>query len=442
MSNDTGSDTPLDVLLDDVTVTDAAEEVTAAATDVADAEPAAVVDVAEAADETAEGSVVSEPDPAIAEAAVAAGSPAPEPSAAPARPKQRARRQHRAPRPGGRHTKEAFWVRVAVPDGTSQFFPATDHIGKLMPFNAPQETCAMRVYPDAVCFSLLHLTKKAGKELKDRPVTIPAGPLSRLSRRVNEMELADGKVIVERRYEDEAGEQHDQAVELDLTIDGAGVATLDSADGEGDALFELGRRGERVSVYMISPKVPRRIALGWIGHLGRPTGNETMTRAAAKILNAASALPDFSLLTGIGAVDVPSLPGGAAVVRPTSTSVSTTVLARFFTDPTPEADPALVAEGGLTIEIDLEHANPAAGRLLFQVIPTEELAEAYAAYARVIEDWANKQLDELLGDDNRDLAYDIVLGSVSEGSVAHLSDKLTAIEPTDFTPTLCRARPS
>ena len=79
-----------------------------------------------------------------------------------------------------RPTKEAFYVRVEASDGIIAFYNATEHVGKTMPFSKPRATCAMRVSPDAVSFSLLHLTNKNAAVIAAKPVTLPRGPLSRL----------------------------------------------------------------------------------------------------------------------------------------------------------------------------------------------------------------------------------------------------------------------
>lgn len=365
-------------------------------------------------------------EPTAAPAAEAAAAPA-----APTRPRTKAPRRSRPS--AGRRQKEAFWVRVAF-DGSSQFFPATDYIGKKMPFSNPKETCAMRVYEDVVCFSLLHLTKRAAKDLREKPIEVPHAPLSRLARRSAEVPVTPGTVIVEHRTEVD-GEQVDRSVTMSLQVSESRVATLESDDPVAEEPFELGGRGERISLFLSSPTVPRRVALGFIGHLGKPGSADTLARCAAKILHAAAALPEFSLLTGIEAADVPALPGGVTVVRPVATRAEIDIPVRLFTEAMP---PAMVGSGTMRVEVDLEHANAATDRLLYTITPDDAIAEVFDTYREVADRWLTGRLAELLGEEIRMIIFDIVLGEVTEETVERINEKLAVIGGVDFTPTKFR----
>lgn len=366
----------------------------------------------------------------IGDAMFSTPAPAVNPSRRPGKDRQRG--QKRSAR--GRGSKEAFWVRLALPDGTSQFFPATDHIGRQMPFTSPKETCAMRVYPEVVCFSLLHLTKRAAKELRNRPITMPHAPLSRLARRAGELAPEPGTLVVEHRLG--AGDQTvDRSVVLALRVSGAKVASLESDDPLGDEAFELSPRGERISVFLTSPTVGRRVALGYIGHLGRPGAPDTLVRCAAKVLNAAAALPEFALLTGIEAADVPSLPGGLSAIRPQMTTAGVDIPVRLFSA---EVPPEEVGAGSMRLEVDLEHANTSTDRLLFSLTPDANLEGVFDRYRNVAERWASGRLAELLGDEAQMIIYDIVLGEVTDDTVARINEKLVHIGRVDFTPTQFR----
>ncbi len=321
--------------------------------------------------------------------------------------------------------KEAYYVRVALPDGTNQFFPATDFIGKEMPFDKPKETCAMRVYPDVVCFSLLHLTKKASAEMAGRVIEMPHGPLARLARRSQMYSpLGAGELVVE----------HNEAeTRMTYDIDDAGVATIETPDGE--TAFELDRRGERVSVYLHSPVVGRTVAIGFIGHVGKPGGNETVRRCAAKILNAALALPEFQLLAGIETVAVPAMPGGG-MARATRTGPHTIELPiQLFTE-----ELAPVGAGAVAVEFDLEHASYATERLLFRLHPSETIAEKFEPYRAVCERAIAEYLPIVLEPEQiKSIIFDIVLGEVEPGTVERLDEALQNMPGFDLTPSQRRA---
>ena len=193
--------------------------------------------------------------------------------------------------------KEAFYVRIALPDGSTQFVPATEYIGREMPYDKPRETCAVRVYDDVVAFSLLHISKRRAATLQGKTIAMPSGMLTRLARRSGELEaVAPGILVVERE---------DQLLTFKLELDENRVASIEWA-GEGpEPVVDLDPRGERISVYLVSPLRPVVLALAFIGHLGKPGTPETVGRCAAKVLNAALGLPPFNALANIETVVVP-----------------------------------------------------------------------------------------------------------------------------------------
>lgn len=323
--------------------------------------------------------------------------------------------------------KESFYVRVALPDGSSQFFPATDYIGKEMPFDKPRETCAMRVYPDAVCFSVLHLTKRTATDLKNKPIEMPHGPLARLARMAKEVgQLPAGALLVEHG---------DTKHRVNMVRDDNGVVELEAVDESAEAVFKLGKRGERISVYFTSPSVGRVVALAFIGHLGRPDGPDTVLRCAAKIFNAALALPEFQLLAGMETVVVPSLPGSNwAVAASTNNSVQVELPVQLFTEQL-----APVSAGKITVDIDLRHANASVEKLLFHLVPDATLEPHFAAYKDIAERYVASQLPLVLGEELKSIIYDIVLGEVEDTTVERLRETLAKLPGVDLTPTQCRA---
>ena len=93
--------------------------------------------------------------------------------------------------------KEAFYVRVATGDGTVSFFNASAYVGKQMPYQKPQATCAMRIEDNTVAFSLLHPTKKAAQMIAAANIVMPRGPLQRLIRRAKEIQIEPGQLVLE-----------------------------------------------------------------------------------------------------------------------------------------------------------------------------------------------------------------------------------------------------
>lgn len=387
-----------------------------------------------------------------------------------------------------RPTKEAFYVRVEASDGIIAFYNATEHVGKTMPFSKPRATCAMRVSPDAVSFSLLHLTNKNAAVIAAKPVTLPRGPLSRLERRaISYAPMAADRVIVELSSQpaedavsNEAVDQNgldglfvaeDTALESGLndlfagdtkstetavvadktgrrpmkpavvetfecTIrrDENGVARLEAVGEE--HVFELPRGAVHVSLYLASPvaSIKRTLAIGFIGHVGKPGTNETVTRVASMVLNSLSHLPDFRILGGIETCVVPASPGrgGASktAAKRASDKVAFPVHVYLFDEQT-----AMVASGYVGVDIDLENANPSTGKLLFVFTPEKALESVFDRYRGVVERAVTDSLFANIGEDVlSNIVYDVVLGSVSAATIDDLKSFGKSIPAFDLTP--------
>ena len=387
-----------------------------------------------------------------------------------------------------RPTKEAFYVRVEASDGIIAFYNATEHVGKTMPFSKPRATCAMRVSPDAVSFSLLHLTNKNAAVIAAKPVTLPRGPLSRLERRaISYAPMAADRVVVELSSQpaedavsNEAVDQNgldglfvaeDTALESGLndlfaedtkstetavvagktgrrpmkpavvetfecTIrrDENGVARLEAVGEE--HVFELPRGAVHVSLYLASPvaSIKRTLAIGFIGHVGKPGTNETVTRVASMVLNSLSHLPDFRILGGIETCVVPASPGrgGASktTAKRTSDKVAFPVHVYLFDEQT-----AMVASGYVGVDIDLENANPSTGKLLFVFTPEKALESVFDRYRGVVERAVTDSLFANIGEDVlSNIVYDVVLGSVSAATIDDLKNFGKSIPAFDLTP--------
>lgn len=320
--------------------------------------------------------------------------------------------------------KEAVYVRIALPDGSSAFYPATDYVGKKMPFEKPREICAMRVHPNLVAFSLRHLTKTAIKEAREENLRMPSNALTRLTKKAESLDgYEPGILLIEHR---------DEMIRMRIVVDQNKVA---SVEPEGDEVaFELDPRGERISIYFKSPVRDRILALGFQGHLGKPGAIETVSRCAAKALNAALALPEFQLLADLATVSVPSRPGVTYVAARTE-AVHVNLPVRLFDE---ELQP--VAAGAIIVEVDLQHANVNADRLLFSLSPQNGIAEHFGPYQDNATRFVAEKIQELLGDDVRGIALDITLGEVDQGTVDRVTETLrTGLIGVDLTPTKRRA---
>lgn len=331
--------------------------------------------------------------------------------------------QQSRPRP----RKEALFVRVPAPDDTVAFHNVTSHVGKPMPFSAPQATAGMRVSTEVVSFSLLHLTKKSAKSVAERVLEMPRGPLSRLERRAvaidAETPIGLGDLVVE---------MEENLYRMKLERDENGVLSLE-VEGEDDS-FVLPKSSVRISLYMRSPGVGRLVAIGFIGHLGKPESTETVRRVAAMVLFSLSQLTEFKVLGGVETVTVPSNSARYAV-RPTrkpSEKAAAVIPAYLFS----ETEMALLGHGTISVEVDLESANPTSNRLLFHVTPSAELEPFFEEYRSVIDSTISTHVRQTLSDEEvAEITYDIVLGNVSSGTVERLREALeAAVTGFDFTP--------
>jgi hypothetical protein len=399
-----------------------------------------------------------------------------------------------------RPTKEKFYVRVEAGDGGVAFFDATDHVGKTMPFAKPRATCAMRVSPEAVSFSLLHLTNKNAQNIAAKPVVIPRGPLARLERRaVSYAPLEPTRLIVElstrpagapgeeetaggledlfgdapagvetpaaglgdlfedsvkedsAKEEEATGEAVDgdkmkkkamrpsviEQFELVLRRDENGVAHVEAKDD--DHSFELPRGAVHVSLYLASPikSVNRVLSIGFIGHVGKPETMETVTRVASMVLNSLSHLPDFRILSGIETCVVPANPNrGERKAAQRQASERVQFPVRVYLF---DDQTQPVANGLVGVEIDLENANPTTGKLLLNLTPEKSLEEAFDRYRPVIERAVMDQLFAALGEEGlSNIVYDVVLGSITSSIVDDLKKIGKSFAAFDLTPSQFR----
>lgn len=335
--------------------------------------------------------------------------------------------QSQRPRP----RKEAFFIRVPAPDDTVAFHDATAHLGKTMPFTKPQATCGMRATSDVVSFALLHLTKRTAANIAAKELEMPRGSLARLERRAaqisadTENELGTDDLIVEM-----GEETHRFKVERNNS-----VLTLETVGDAEDTSFELPKSAVQMSIYLRSPGVGRVLAVGFIGHVGKPESSETVRRVTAMVLTSLSQLTPFRVLAGIEAVQVPVSPARFAVrpARKPAEEAAAVIPVYLFSN---DEQPAHVGTGSIKVRVDLESANPTSSRLLFHIEPSAEVAEHWAAYHQVADRTIADAVRGHLGDEDiTTITYDIVLGEVDDKAVSRLRDALNTLEGgLDFTP--------
>lgn len=322
--------------------------------------------------------------------------------------------------------KEALFVQVPSPDGTVEFHDATSHIGKSMPFKNPKATCGMRVHDEVVAFSLLHLTKKTATSMAEKELLIPRGPLTRVEKRAEELaaEIGEDEIVIEA----DAGTQRCRIVR-----EPNGIAELEPI-GE-DVNFELPREAVKISMYTKNPTLGRLVAIGFIGHPGRPGSPETLRRVASMALFSLTQLSAFRVITGMVSMVVPAAPRAVAVVqtRKTEDKVQLDMPVWLFEDSNP---PALVKQGRVFIEVDLDLANPATGKLLYHFTPNDDIADIFETYRPILDSTVTEVLRGKLDDSEiNTIAIEIVLGEVGSGTVGRLREALEGLSNgLDLTP--------
>ena len=376
--------------------------------------------------------IVEAPDVVSIDDATPSPFQASEPGSVPAQPKAVKTKSARKPGPRKpRPSKEMFSVCVDAGDDSAAaaWFNITEDVGRKMRFTKPLFTCAMRVMPDEIIFSLLQITNKMRSEVVAAPVQIPRGPMGALSRTKdklgNEGVLPVGSellVIVD-----------DYRATYTIERDEYNLVTLSGAGEQQDEL-ELPRGATRAQIFLNSPGVGRLIGVFAIVYPGRAGTPTTLARIASEVLNAMSGLPEFRILSQIHGARVPAAPRRSTPVVPSGTHRASTLMqVRLFA---PDEAPALVGHGQVVVEIDFERADASGGNILFSITAadplTDEILEPFRA--KLVEG-LNWHLRSGLGqDDLTQISYEIVLGEVGHGTVQRLQETLATLPGLDLTP--------
>jgi hypothetical protein len=152
------------------------------------------------------------------------------------------------------------------------------------------------------------------------------------------------------------------------------------------------------------------------------------------VLNSISQLPAFRVLSEIETVKVPASPRSIArPVRKIEERAQAMVPLWLFKS---DAEPILIGQGLIHVEIDLDQANPATGRLLFKCFPGNEIEQLFEPYKVAFDTAVSHKLRVALGDDEvKAISTDIVLGEVASGTVERLNNALsTMAQGFDLTP--------
>jgi hypothetical protein len=311
----------------------------------------------------------------------------------------------------------------------------------------------MQVEDDVVSFSLLHLTKKTALNIAANPIVIPKGPLARLKKQAKT--LSTGTVGAEAQI-DEAGvvlvpakpamtplagneivvEMNETFYRLIYKTDDSGLVSLETAPDQEDSTFDLPPRGVQLSLYMKSPKIKHTIAVSFIGHLGKPGTPETVTRAAALVLNSISGLMEFRKVSGIEHAKLPAAPHKFAARPPARKSEDKVIFDLTVNMVTADFQP--VASGAVLVEIDLDHANPSSGHLLYHFTPDPAIAEVFGEFRDMVVAAISATLAKELGDELPEITFEIVLGEVNSGTLERLRSAIKNLSAVDVTPQVYR----
>lgn len=333
--------------------------------------------------------------------------------------------------------KESLFLRVMMGDEMA-FEDVTRYTGKKSPYQKFSSIASARASEKIVSFTLQHVTKRSLPKAREQVLAIPRSPLSHLEgdalKMIEEGTLPDGKLIA--KY-------NGATYEFNATRDASGTLSLDAASEDADQPFEVPKRPLLFDFFFRSPVVDRVLAVSFQGHMDRAPGDsETLARVVLKAVTALLPLADFQLLSGLTSVDLP-VPPAAAPVAPAARSAGDVE----FQVPTwlyDESGQTGIAGGYLNVKVDLEHANQATGRLLYNITPDAELEEHFSVYAENAANAVAEIVTTLMPlEEQKNLTFDIVLGDVTDGSVERLRDIVGKLSSTLLlTPKMYQAVPT
>lgn len=325
----------------------------------------------------------------------------------------------------GKAKKEELLVGIAAPDNTLiEYNEVSRYLGMKMPFKNPKTTCALRVTSEVASFSLLHLTKASSQKIIDKPLELPRGPLIKLEKLAKSIENINGNFI--HLF------LNDSKYVFSYTADKNNVITLDGEVSN----FELPKSAIQAQIFFKSPVVDRIIALGFIGHLGKPGDPDNNIRVASKIIRSALLVNHFKALTGFESVDVPPSPrlGGVRFNRKASDRAQLSIPVFLWSN---EETPSQIASGDVLVDINLDIPGHGNNKFLFEMTPSKSTEEFFDSYRFACSEALNYAFMQNLGPQEiSSISADIALGEVTTGTVLKLKDiLLTLSSGINLTPT-------
>ena len=176
------------------------------------------------------------------------------------------------------------------------------------------------------------------------------------------------------------------------------------------------------------------MAIGFIGHPGRPGSQENLRRIASMALFSLTQLSHFRVITGMVSVVVPAAVRTAVVaVRKAEDKAQIEIPLWLFADGNP---PAQRVNGTVLCEVDLDLANPSTGKLLYHFTPSAEIVDVFEEYRNVLDATVTEVLRTKLDDSEiNSIAIEIVLGEVDSRTAGRVRDALQGLAGgLDLTP--------
>ena len=323
--------------------------------------------------------------------------------------------------------KEELFVGIPANDNSGiDYHAISRYMGQKLPYSNSKATCALRVTSDVAAFSLLFLTKVTSVALNNKMVEFPKGPLMKLEKKaLSYGEIPENVFFVE--YED-------QKYELTYNLDPNGVLTIDGPTVK----FERPKSALQIYIFFSSKIVKRTVALGFIGHLGKPGEADNLVRVVSKVVKSATGLGNFYAISGFEAVDVPPSPraGSIRITRKLSEKAAIQLPVWLYGQ---GATPEMLATGLVDIDVNLDVSGIGSSRILFNLTPSKEIEAIFEQYRNVVSNTALKYLTDHLGESEiREIAAEIAIEDVGHGTIGRLKEALLTIPQTgiDFSPTM------
>lgn len=321
----------------------------------------------------------------------------------------------------------AVYLRATTPSGESAFFPVTDRLGEIVPFDRPHQVMVMATRPEDLRFSLRHLSKRAADRFRQTPLSIPTPTLVWLGRTIERFQPQDPLKLVVVREDDI---DHFQVRPPDSQTE-----TTWHVEPEGDGgVWQLEERPLRVGVFGFAARANRPFGLGFTGFLGKPGSQETPQRVVSKILNAATGLPEFRAVTGWSGFYVPPVSRFTRHARPTPAPPTVEAPVTFHLY---DNQFTYLGSQNVTGIVRLDQVDPIGEDLLTSL---GQAGEQFEPFRTVAERAFQAAVREITGETYQNLVLDALLGEVTAAQAKELLAKLAKLPVIELTPTRFRFR--